>query len=179
MMSQIFSFGSYKLEKNGNYTLTDEANDYTITLEPTPANKTLMIKDGFKWMRTNYFVKNAEKPSSPISILDNFLTKKELSNYREKIKNETKLHNNPFGYGFYRSDFNPDLTFIANHDGTYAIRFYSLELSSGTYIQEGNFLKLRDNNVNSSFYVLVDVGGKLRSMLMPGDFLLSKFSKAK
>ena len=134
-----------------------------------------MVRDGFGWMQMNYFVRSSEKPSSPISILDDFLSREELLNYREKIKNGK----NNFRKGFYQSDFNPNFTFNANENGTYSIKFYSLELSNGTWEKENNFLKLKDNNLASDFFVLVDSDGKLKSVLMPGDFFLSNFSKVR
>lgn len=175
MMSQVLSFGEYSVESNGDYKLTDATNEYKITLQPVSGNKVLMVSDGFKWMQMNYFVRNSEKPSSPISILDDFLSREELLNYREKIKNGK----NNFRKGFYQSDFNPNFTFNANENGTYSIRFYSLELSNGTWEKENNFLKLKDNNLASDFFVLVDSDGKLKSALMPGDFFLSNFSKVR
>ena len=175
MMSQVLSFGEYSVESNGDYKLTDATNEYKITLQPVSGNKVLMVSDGFKWMQMNYFVRNSEKPSSPISILDDFLSREELVNYREKIKNGK----NNFRKGFYQSDFNPNFTFNANENGTYSIKFYSLELSNGTWEKENNFLKLKDNNLASDFFVLVDSDGKLKSVLMPGDFFLSNFSKVR
>ena len=175
MMSQVLSFGEYNMEDNGDYKLTDGTNEYVITLEPVSGNKVFMVRDGFGWMQMNYFVRSSEKPSSPISILDDFLSREELLNYREKIKNGK----NNFRKGFYQSDFNPNFTFNANENGTYSIKFYSLELSNGTWEKENNFLKLKDNNLASDFFVLVDSDGKLKSVLMPGDFFLSNFSKVR
>ena len=120
-------------------------------------------------------MKNSEKPSSPLSILDDFLSSQELLKYREKVKN----NKNTFKKGFYQSDFNPNFTFNANENGTYSIRFYSQELSNGTWEKENNFLKLKDNNLSSPFYVLIESDEKLKSVLMPGDFFLSKFSKVR
>ncbi|MDO5524190.1 MAG: hypothetical protein Q4G48_09135 [Bacteroidia bacterium] len=176
MMSQVLSFGEYKTEDNGNYKLTDGTNEYTITLEPVSGKNVFMVRDGFNWMQMNYFVKNSEKPSSPISILDNFLSRQQLLNYREKMKNTYKGN---FKNGFYQSDFNPAFTFNANENGTYSIRFYSLQLSGGTWEKEDNFLKLKDNHLNTDFYVLIESDQKLKSALMPGDFLMSKFSKVR
>lgn len=177
MMSQVFSFGEYKVENNGDYTLTDATNNYNITLQPVSGDKVFLVNDGFKWMQMNYFVKNSEKPSSPISILSDFLSSRELTNYREKIRDDKNKNN--FTKGLYQSDFNPNFTFIANEHGTYSIKFYSLELSNGTWEKEHNFLKLKDNNLASDFFVMVDSNGKLKSVLMPGDFLLSSFTKVK
>lgn len=179
IMSQILSFGEYKVENNGNYRLTDSTNEYIITLEPVSGKKVFMVRDGFKWMQMNYFVKNSEKPSSPISILDNFLSRQELLNYREKIRIDKNTYKNNFRNGFYQSDFNPDFTFRAHENGTYSIRFYSLELSSGTWEKEDNFLKLKDNNLAADFFVAVEPEGKLKSVLLPGDFSLTRFSKAR
>lgn len=179
MMSQILSFGEYKVEKNGDYKLTDSTNDYNITLQPVSGNKVFMVSDGFKWMQMNYFVKNSEKPSSPISILDDFLSRQELLNYREKVRNTATSYKNSFKKGFYQSDFNPNFTFNANENGTYSIKFYSLELSNGTWQKENNFLKLKDNNLTADFFVMIDPDGKLKSALMPGDFFLSTLLRIK
>ena len=179
MMSQILSFGEYKVEENGDYKLTDSTNDYNITLQPVSGDKVFMVSDGFKWMQMNYFVKNSEKPSSPISILDNFLSRQELLNYREKVKIDKNTYKNTFKKGFYRSDFDSNFTFNANDNGTYSIKFYSLELSNGTWQKENNFLKLKDNNLTADFFVMIDSDGKLKSALIPGDFFLSKFSKVR
>lgn len=179
MMSQVLSFGKYEVENNGDYKLTDSTNEYTITLEPVSGNKVFMVRDGFKWMQMNYFVKNSEKPSSPISILNDFLSHQELLNYREKVRNTTTSYKNNFKKGFYQSDFNPNFTFNANENGTYSIKFYSLELSNGAWEKENNFLKLKDNNLTSDFFVMIGSDGKLKSVLMPGDFFLSSFSKVR
>lgn len=175
MMSQVFSFGEYNVGNNGDYTLTDATNNYNITLQPVSGDNVFLVNDGFKWMQMNYFVKNSEKPSSPISILKDFLSSWELVNYREKMR-DGKSKNN-FTKGLYHSDFNSNFTFIANENGTYSIRFYSLELSNGRWEKEHNFLKLKDYNLASDFFVMVEPNGKLKSVLMPGDFFLSNFSK--
>ncbi|MDO5663837.1 MAG: hypothetical protein Q4G63_01100 [Bacteroidia bacterium] len=175
MMSQVLSFGKYEIKNNGDYKLTDSTNDYVITLEPVSDNKVFMVKDGFGWMQMNYFVRNSQKPSSPLSVLDNFLSHQDLLKYREKITNDK----NNFKKGFYQSDFNPNFTFNANENGTYSIKFYSLELSNGRWKKENNFLKLKDNNLTSDFFMMVDSDSKLKSVLIPGDFLMSRFSKVR
>ena len=177
MISQPLSFGEYTVEDNGNYRLTDETNQYVITLEPVAGNNVFMVKDGFSWMQMNYLVKRSDKPSSPVSISGDFLSRGELLNYREKIRNRKGTYRNNFGSGFYQSDFNPEFTFRAHENGTYSIRLYSLELSSGTWKKEDNFLKLKDNNLTADFFVAIEPEGKLKSVLMPGDFSLTRFSK--
>ncbi|MGI6048094.1 MAG: hypothetical protein ACOYEG_08830 [Petrimonas sp.] len=179
MVSQVLSFGEYKVEDNGDYKLTDSTNEYNITLQPLWGNKVFMVSNGFNWMQMNYFVKNSEKPSSPISILNDFLSREELLNYREKMRNDKNTYKNNFKKGFYQSDFNPNFTFNANENGTYSIMFYSLELSGGTWEKENNFLKLKDSSLTSDFFVMVDADGKLKSVLMPGDFFLSNFTKVR
>ena len=175
MMSQVLSFGEYSVESNGDYKLTDATNEYKITLQPVSGNKVLMVSDGFKWMQMNYFVRNSEKPSSPISILDDYLSREELLSYREKIKNDTSN----FKTGYFQSDLTPGFTFTTTEKGNYNIKFYSLELSTGTWQKENNFLKLKDNHLNTDFYVMIEPDGKLKSVLMPGDFFLSNFSKVR
>lgn len=177
VISQPLSFGKYTVEDNGNYTLTDGTNQYVITLEPVTGNKIFMVKDGFRWMQLNYFAKSSDKPSSPVSISTDFLSRSELLSYREKIRIDKNIYKNKFRNGFYQSDFNPEFTFRAHEDGTYSIRFYSLELSNGTWEKEDNFLKLKDDNLAAYFFVAVEPEDKLKSILMPGDFSLTRFSK--
>ena len=175
MMSQVLSFGEYNMEDNGDYKLTDGTNEYVITLEPVSGNKVFMVRDGFGWMQMNYFVRSSEKPSSPISILDDFLSREELLSYHKKKKNDTSN----FKTGYFQSDLTPGFTFTTTEKGNYNIKFYSLELSTGTWQKVNTFLKLKDNHLNTDFYVMIEPDGKLKSVLMPGDFFLSNFSKVR
>lgn len=179
MVSQIFSFGNYMITNRGDYELTDSTHGYTMTLERISDNHVLLVKSGFQWMQMNYLVKTNDKSSSPDNILDNFLTSQQLCNYREKLKREWGDKNNRLSTGLYRSGFNENFTFEAKENGTYSIKYYSLELSKGTWEKEGNLLKIKDSNIDSHFYILIDSSGKLQSLLIPGDFSLTKFSKTK
>ncbi len=179
MMSQIFSFGDYQIAENGNYKLTDRTHQYTFTLEPVSGNKVFMVKDGFQWMQLNFFVKTSERASSPANITKDFLTNKELVNYRERLKGETGGNMFSFSKGLYRSDFDKSLSVNLRNDSTYSVRYYSLELSSGTWEREGNFIKLKDKNIIPEFYALIDPDNSLKSVLIPGDFSLIKFSATK
>lgn len=175
MMSQIFSFGDYKMDENGDYRLTDKTHGFDIVLEPISDKKVFLVKNGFGWMQMNYLVKTGEKTTTPISVLDSFLSKDEVVSFRKKLISGFVSQENRIKYALYRSEQNPDFSLNLKEDGTYAVKYYSLELSAGNWTKEGNQLLLKDKNLNSNFYLIIDKDNLLRSTLLPGDFFLSKF----
>lgn len=183
VMSQLFSFGKYSVNKQGVYQLKDRTNEYVMTLETaseSTKDKVLFVKNSFGWMQNNYFVKQSAKPLSPASITKDFLKRNELVNYREKQRVPFSQKACAFVNGTYKSTSNPDYRFTINRsDSTYAINLGSLRLSKGKLAQEDNFIVLKDTFSDTPFYVLPDENGMLRSMLMPGDFYLSKFELVK
>lgn len=175
MMSQIFSFGKYKVDENGDYRLTDSTHGFGITLESVSDKKVFLVKNGFGWMRMNYLVQTSERAATPISVLDNFLSKDELVAFRKKIVSDSGSQQNLLNFAFYRSEQNPDFSLNLKQDGTYVVKYYSLELSSGNWAREGNLLTLKDKSLSADFHLFIDKDGSLRSALLPGDFFLSRF----
>lgn len=180
MLSQIFSFGKYFIGQDGTYKLTDQTHGYVMTMEASSANtqnKVLFVKNSFAWMRNNYFVKQSDKPSSPTSITKDFLKRDELTNYREKHRIPFSEKVCAFINGTYQSENNPDFTFtISAQDSTYSVNNAGLKLSNGKWTKEDNFVVLKDNFSDTPFYLLPGENGTLQSMLIPGDFFLSKLT---
>lgn len=177
MMSNIFSFGTFKKEANQTYVLTDKTHTFTMKMEiasKTTKEKVLFVKDAFGWMENNYFVMSSEKAVTPLNITDNFLSAEELTSFRNKNKTEkcpVELEN-----GRYKSGMDGYILTL-NSDETYALRFYNTLLSKGNWTVENNFLVLNDGDMHNRFYGIVNNNGSIRSALFPGEFNTSTFKK--
>lgn len=181
LMTEIVSYGNISIQGN-KVVLQDQINNFSIILQytdalsPTLKNKqSLFVRQGFNWMRKNYFYQVSDYPDrNRLSLVDNLVNIKELMNLRKQHINNNKNENNLF-FGTYSSETNLPYLLYLNEDGTYCMVCKTIKLSVGKWEANNNILTLIDSDINARFYALIKSDNTLTSMLLPADFMKKSF----
>jgi hypothetical protein len=154
------SFGTYH-KRGKELVLKDRLNGYkmyarydsdsSMVFTKGPVcmeNKTLMLKQlqGELW-------EGAEVPN---------IDYKEVNRKRRLYSNQKELYKSLVGDYGYGSFYDLSITPLSLHeDGTYEYRylFGDLLVSKGTWCRKGNLLVFHDDNLDDSFYALIETDG--------------------
>lgn len=181
LKTEIISYGNLLIQGD-KVVLQDQVNNFRIVLQymdalsPTLKNKqSLFVRQGFNWMRNNYFYQVSDYPDrNRLSLVDNLVSIKELMNLRKQHINNNKDKNNLF-FGTYSSETNLPYLLYLNEDGTYCMICETIKLSVGKWEANNNILILIDSDINARFYALIKSDNTLTSMLLPADFMKKSF----
>lgn len=161
--SLILSYGKFSLTNN-EITLIDKVQDYKMQL--TIDNNTLIVKRAFGFILNRRFVYyniiTSSEPKFLSSNLDAHMLKVERKSF-----SKTHLTLAPLNFGIFENEQGFKLNIQKNNK--YKLEFKNIILSEGEWRRDDNELKLKDINLNHSFYVLIN-DKMLISKLLPGDY---------
>ncbi|MEI6091902.1 MAG: hypothetical protein WCR42_15720 [bacterium] len=146
--SLIISFGKYKI-KNSNLLLKDQYNGVDFNFEYH--NNFVIAKKFFKCYLNKTFKNENYYSSSKPQFLE--YPPIPLNKERKNFKSNHKVANILY-IGTYSK--NNNIILDLNKSNKYMFKYKGLLLSEGSWIREGNLLKLFDTNLKHNFYVFIN-----------------------
>ena len=171
------SYGTYSIIDN-EVILKDANYGFITRLRSSFPIKSISVEQGFVFSlnKTARWVGKSFEPISKQIGIDSIAQKKERESYLQ-------LHKEPYPieYGLYESKYNCQinewgkwvrgngLELTLEEDNRYTLCFKKILILQGTWQRNGNEIALYDENLNHTFYILVDRLG-LNIKYLPGEF---------
>jgi len=162
----LISRGTFHIYNN-NIELTDKFHNYKMTL--FRKDEELIVKSGIKGLIDKHFIYRGTLKS-----FGTFIPKDKILNINKEREDYKQLNKElfPFESGLYTAPSWANLSFDyilrIKPDNTYILYCRVIVFSEGTWTRNGNELILRDNDLNTSFYLLIAANNTFSSKLLPG-----------
>ena len=149
----LLSFGYFE-KTDDVYTLIDKFNNYQLSIKEIimrngSVNKILKTIDGFKWMKSSFFILSENKPSDIYFLIENLSAPTKEKSVKPNHQQDKEFN---FHTGKYESN-SINYKIVLDPDQSYSIYLYDYLLSSGKWKKRKNVLTLTDISIKTDRHI--------------------------